>query len=383
MLLPLALALPAWLPSQAPARPVRTAPPPSAQRQVPESTPPELAGAVARLLSADPREVTAGLAELRAAPRGGAAAAPALIEVVAAALAAPDWRRVPEALEAPARGAEQALAQLGEHAHEPLLAALSSPELSARRAAAFVLRGAPPEDARSPLVAALVADDLLLRAYVLQGLARVAAPEAIPALVPLALGDGPSPVRAGAVHALAATGDERAVPPLARVLADPSAELRRVAGAAIGEHRMAAAFGPLLSAFHAETDPPARCAMAAALGELGDAAALKPLLAALDDPDAATRGEVARALGRIGDRRATPWLLRRLHDAEARPALARALGDLRDRRAVRALIGLLDDDDDWTRRAAAQALVQICPGGPRSGRFDEWREFWRERGGPR
>ncbi len=138
------------------------------------------------------------------------------------------------------------------------------------------------------------------------------------------------------------------------------------------------------------TDGELRAAAARALACFKDPEAVRALTGALRDEDEWVRLRAAEALAWIGDCRAVPALMSALNDTHtqigqirrnnvrpsardfvpdpvlsARPqnsrsAAAWALGKLGDSRAVEALRAALLNDDQDTRKHAAEALALIC-----------------------
>jgi hypothetical protein len=107
-----------------------------------------------------------------------------------------------------------------------------------------------------------------------------------------------------------------------------------------------------------------KVALVRAAGALPSADALPALIGALEDENDWVRRAAAEALGGIGDRGAVPALIGALKDekADVRQAAAGALGGIGDPRAVPALIGALKDEKADVRRAAVGALGGILGG---------------------
>ena len=91
-----------------------------------------------------------------------------------------------------------------------------------------------------------------------------------------------------------------AAPDLTRLIADPSAALRRRAAMAIGRVGLAEGVEPLVRAL-ADPEPEVRQMSAFALGLIGDQAAVDPLVQALGDVSPIVQGRAAEALGLIGE----------------------------------------------------------------------------------
>jgi HEAT repeat protein len=112
---------------------------------------------------------------------------------------------------------------------------------------------------------------------------------------------------------------------------------------------------------------------AKALSEIGDPRAVDPLIEALKDEHWRVRQLAAIALGEIGDPRAVDPLITALrYEDSARTALLRAfpnrwvrtsaanaLGDIGDTRAVGPLTTALGDEDEYVRKASAEALEKL------------------------
>ena len=91
-----------------------------------------------------------------------------------------------------------------------------------------------------------------------------------------------------------------AAPDLTRLVAEPSAALRRRAAMAIGRVGLAEGVEPLVRAL-ADPEPEVRQMSAFALGLIGDQAAVDPLVQALGDVSPIVQGRAAEALGLIGE----------------------------------------------------------------------------------
>jgi HEAT repeat protein len=163
-------------------------------------------------------------------------------------------------------------------------------------------------------------------------------------------------------HVIAALGNlkvARAVPEIARVLADRKLGRRYIAAWALGQ--IGAPEGvPALVAALDDDDAEVRKHATRSLIKLNQAA-VPALIDAL--PKASPRAEAGavRALGDIADPRALEPLLARA-EGPNRPEVILALGKLKDRRAESALIGGLVDPDWRVRMNAAMALGPV--GGP-------------------
>jgi HEAT repeat protein len=216
--------------------------------------------------------------------------------------------------------AARALGLLGDpRAVEPLRVLHREGERPERKAAAEALArlGIPVAPEPPTLV------DLLSR-----GQCREVARKGAAAVEPLieALKHADPRVKCGAVSALAAIGDARAVEPLIAALSDPEA----------------------------------RRAAADALGKIRDRRAVKPLAILLRDPDEPVRRTAMRALAAIGGRDVEAMLLDLLEKPESRLPAAVYLASMGHERGCGVLFGLLEDDDPDVRRKSADALGALA-----------------------
>jgi len=112
----------------------------------------------------------------------------------------------------------------------------------------------------------------------------------------------------------------------------------------------------------------ARIAAIGVLGDIRDKQVTPFLLELLSsDPDKDIQRAVLVPLGKIGDRRALTPLIKRLRseDPAIRSGAAYALGGIGDVKAVAALMPLLNDEDEQVRKSAGEALEKLtgdkCP----------------------
>ncbi len=249
--------------------------------------------------------------------------------------------------------------RLGERAAARDVAALLADEKFVAEAAE-VLLGLPADPATAPAIAqARVAapDDRALQVLALRLAPDRALAERVAAW---AAGDGVTPrLRAEAALALAPVDGARAVPLLARALAeappqrsddDPRGPPPPPAPGAIGEEL--------------------EVALIAALGRSHDRRAEAPLVAHLDG--VRTRLEVVRALGELPAKGAAPRLARAVADepyVSVRAEMARVLGALGDRAAAPALARLLAvEKEPLVAGEAAAALARLGAAHPLGGR---------------
>jgi HEAT repeat protein len=119
------------------------------------------------------------------------------------------------------------------------------------------------------------------------------------------------PVLRSAARALSRIGDERAIEPLIRLLADREYEVRKSAIYALGWIGDERAIGPLVNVMKDQNESPTvRGVAAEAFANIGDKSGVEPLIDALEDSSAEVRFWAAFALGQLGDPRALPKLER-------------------------------------------------------------------------
>jgi|GEM_PF-2855295 len=180
------------------------------------------------------------------------------------------------------------------------------------------------EKIRQPLLDALSGDDPAVRAGAVMALGAMREPRAVEPLIELAGSDDPV-VRQRAIWALQELGDRRAVPPLIKELGREFAWSRIDAAIVLGRFGDPRAVEPLCQSLE-ESDPLLRRAAAVSLGRIGDERAIEPLIAALDDDDADVSIEAARSLAYKGDRRAATAVREKFQrDADPDPRLLPAL----------------------------------------------------------
>ncbi len=123
------------------------------------------------------------------------------------------------------------------------------------------------------------------------------------------LSDPEAPVRAAAIHAFAARTDALPVPPgLHRCLKDPVAEVRRAAAQALARAGDEPSRAALVAALKDEPDQRVRAAVARSLARSAGASALPHLVAAAEDPSAGPMVQLAvlESFAALGDSRALP-----------------------------------------------------------------------------
>jgi HEAT repeat protein len=173
-------------------------------------------------------------------------------------------------------GHARLLGRMGDLAFGELIRALSDPDSTIRRFAAFALGETKDRNAVGPLVHTLLTDKESL-------------------------------VRWKAAIALGQIGDASAVGALVQVLEDEDAVLRSDAEESLGKMGETAV-EPLIQILRQSRSSVVRSKVASSLGLIGDARAVEPLILALQDKDRSAHGQAAEALGRIGGERAVAAL---------------------------------------------------------------------------
>ena len=245
------------------------------------------------------------------------------------------------------------------------------------------------------LIEDLKSDEWEVRLVTAEALIAIGDTRAVEPLI-TALVDEDGDVRSAAADALGQIGDTRAVEPLIKSLScccgllacvyeGPPAGtefcdcfVRRSAAEALGKIGDARAVSPLIDTFQAEVlveeDVNVRDAAAEALRNIvvqGLQGLITPekeeeltvsFIKALEDDDEWVRIDAAEALDEIGAGRAVEHFIRVLSESDDwrfREAAAEALGMIGDARAVQPLIKALGDEDEDVREAAAKALKKL------------------------
>ena len=193
----------------------------------------------------------------------------------------------------------EVLAKAGKPAVKPLIAALSAEDPLVRRQAVNALGRIGDRRAVEPLIESLKDRDSLIRGHAVEALGRIKDPQAVAPLVAvLSSKEQPSHVRMSAAEALGTIGDPRAVEPLVRAFLDEHWGVRSRAAQALGRLKDPRAVAPLIGALQ-DKEGAVRANAAEALGELDDRRAVKPLTAALQDSDRDVRKKADLALRRL------------------------------------------------------------------------------------
>ncbi|MEW5883979.1 MAG: MFS transporter [Armatimonadota bacterium] len=177
-----------------------------------------------------------------------------------------------------------------------------------------------------------------VRRLATQGLREVGGPSALDALLEFARSH-PHLIEEEALEAIAAIGDERAVPTLSDLLLDEGFPLRSACARALGELRSAQAV-PALQLAAKDEDAELRYAALHALGEIGDRECAPIVLGALDDRSPSVRLAAAQACASLALSEAAPRLRVAVSEAtdETLPEIAYALAVCGDRSDLEAIL---------------------------------------------
>jgi cyclophilin family peptidyl-prolyl cis-trans isomerase/HEAT repeat protein len=326
--------------------------------------------AVDALLAAlkDPEPVVRGRAAEALGQIGDARAAPAIAQMVVAALP-------PKAPLVTVRGDDPA--SMTDPWLEPRLGVFALARLKdARSAQAVLLSAGKPrfdwwaatwtamrlENAalRPVLVAAVTSTDPLSRAYGARGLGALKDPADLDTLLPL-LRDRDETVVVNAVRAVALLGEARAVPPLSALLRSPSSVLRVEALRALSVLPPDRGLRERVIAEVGSPEPWMRAAALQALARM-EREDFALVLANLDpDPVWFVRAGLAAALAIAGDEASQARLLTMLKDDDVRvlPFVLEALRQARGPDSVDTLRRHLDHPDFAVRMAAADQLAAL------------------------
>jgi HEAT repeat protein len=115
----------------------------------------------------------------------------------------------------------------------------------------------------------------------------------------------------------------------------------------------------LTGALRYEKDWKIRVRAVDSVGELKDKRAVEPLIETLKDENQHVQSASIAALGKIGDGRAVEPLINVMRNRHLREIAAFALGELGDEKAVQPLLQILNDEDEYVRETASEALGKI------------------------
>ncbi|MBI5536245.1 MAG: HEAT repeat domain-containing protein [Deltaproteobacteria bacterium] len=238
--------------------------------------------------------------------------------------------------------------------------ALSTDDVSERRAAAARLRELPAGFAAPLVMKALGDGDLEVRLIA----ARAAVEQRLQGAGDRVVGwlaESDPRVRLMACEVIRMSPAPAAVAPLTRALGDASADVRLAAATTLGV--MSARDGvPSLLGHLDDPSPEVRAGIVLALGRIGDGRAVVPLLGKVQDGSSDVRRITVRVLGDLGDVKASSALLLALRDKVQMVQLEAidSLGRLRSAEATAALSPLaLDRSNPRVRNATVQALGSI------------------------
>ncbi|NOY81971.1 MAG: DUF1080 domain-containing protein [Kiritimatiellaeota bacterium] len=247
---------------------------------------------------------------------------------------------------------------------------LVDPELSDGAARVIVNIGT--KEAAAVLCAALPKSAGTVRLNLIQALADLSDPRAVPLLLDAAKDKDPVTRRA-AFEALAATGDVRAADVLLAATNDsrPYARARAVNAylsylSKLASNNAAEAFAraKAFAAVH-PNDMHIQCACLELFGKTGREAAVAPILDALTGGDVRTVRSAGKALQRLDPKLAAPHLLARLDSTPGpkRAALITALADLGVKGALPAIKQQVAGKDSVVRRAGILAMGRLAGAG--------------------
>jgi HEAT repeat protein len=152
----------------------------------------------------------------------------------------------------------------------------------------------------------------------------------------------------------------RAVKPLCALLNSPVAAVRRAAATALGDLAQAGSGASLMKAASSETELDIKLAMLLAVGASGDRKQAAPLEGLLNEDSEMTRLAAARALCRLGSRACAPVAQRLLASSDRAERLQGVMLFQGAKASVAraALTPVLAQSDDVVRARAARLLVE-------------------------
>lgn len=218
----------------------------------------------------------------------------------------------------------------------------------------------------------------LSRCWAAGALGKIANKKAVTPLI-TALEDDFEDLRRDAAKALGEIGDKRAVTPLIKALKDNEYYVRARVGKALKKIGDEKAVEPLIKAVDVlikaleSSDEFVRSEATEALGEIGDERAIDPLIKVLDDVEGEVRANGALALVKIGnDNKKTVEPLIKIIELtiealkssnwDVHVDAAEALKKIGDERVVKPLKIALNDEDEYVREAAKEAIENIQKG---------------------
>jgi HEAT repeat protein len=236
---------------------------------------------------------------------------------------------------------------------ERITRALDSDDLMTRRGAAAELRALPASDQRRLIPHALDDSDVEVRAEAANAAIRLRLPIA-ERVIPW-LTDADASLRRIAAEALEASPEDKAIPLLGRVLADPEPVVRVAAVRALAASHDPDAALALLGRVD-DVDPRVRESALEALAQRRDRRTTLALVAKVRDPRSSVRKGAIEVLGKLGDVRASSSLIAALSDSEAEVQIA-ALTALANLRAADAVPSIAPLARQTTRKEVADAAL--------------------------
>jgi HEAT repeat protein len=188
-------------------------------------------------------------------------------------------------------------------------------------------------------------------------------PAAVEALISLLEEDDDKTV-SQACEVLGKIGDERAVEPLLKRLANASVAMHGHVTSALAKIGNVQAIEGLVGVLEDATDPEKRADAAGALGVAGRPAAIEALVKALDDEDWRVRSSSVYALVRLQCHPMCDMLVHMLNERPVGVAKAAAwgLGEIGDLRAIEPLVALIAAEDcselGWVANEALEKIRQ-------------------------
>lgn len=263
---------------------------------------------------------------------------------------------------------------------DPLINALSDLDMEHHASESLVELGTP---AVEPLIRALKHNVPAVAYGAAKTLGKLGNRRAVESLI-VALKDNDKTLRWCAVMALGRIGDTRAVEPLLAALQDKEGLIRSEAADALGKIGDARAAEPLVTMMYdSHSSPGEEVSAKNALAKIGVSAihalmmrpgtlsfglltqigspVVESLLALLQHEDPWVRKNAAEALGKMRDARAVEPLIVALRDKESyvRTAAVMALGLLKDLRATEPLVAMLQDEKEEVRFRTTIALDSL------------------------
>ena len=263
-----------------------------------------------------------------------------------------------------------ALALLGDpRAQDPLMKIVvhdPDPDTRQRASDALTMLAAPHPQKLSiePALTKLNAADAFARLDGAHELEKAHDRAAVGPLLKLLDGERDVEVRRAAIGALAALGDEIAVPALIAIARRDSLSVREFAIGALAALDDARAVDPLV-VLTKDREPSIRRYSLRALAFLHREGTLGAILEGLGDPVAEVRSEAIKGIAKLGDRSAADRIAARVTsepDPEIRQfacATLGALGTIGNPQHERALVKLLEDEEPLVKTAAVAALAKI------------------------